>query len=426
MNRRSMVKTLAASAVGALAMQTSVRADGFVLEENVSPALAHLRSARWSEDKAFRYMERIKEVKGCNFVLSDGTSLFDEPNTALIRHKIGLASEVAGLSVVRVFVSMADFQISPDKLYANYESFLDICHQNGIHVLTVLSLSGLDPDLDPAVAAAEKPELRYMPSVHGGGYSKGGRIGWPCCDPDSAIPQRTLDAWEKLKPVGENFFRTFLKRYANDERILLWDLYNEAPKAARPVVETVFGWAREVNPSQPLSVCWQGHDLSDVITFHTYAKPGYETPNRDPQGWDLLNELDWARGWNRPMVCTEWLARPFGNTVSSILPFFERYHIGWFCWGLCAGGPAQFTFPWHWPVASPAPKEWFHCLLYPDGTPYSAEEILTIREFRYRAVPRPQLTQSYWNARSVDINSADSNARLTGSSSVVSTPPGWS
>lgn len=113
MNRRSMVKALAASAVGALAMPAAVRANRFAPEEKVPPAPAHLRNARWSEDRAFRYMERVQEVKVCNFVLSDGTNLFDEPNTALIRHEIGLASEVARLNAVRLFVSMADFQISP-------------------------------------------------------------------------------------------------------------------------------------------------------------------------------------------------------------------------------------------------------------------------------------------------------------------------
>ena len=164
MNRRSMVKTLAASAFGALAIPTAVRADGVAADASVPTELAHLRQARWSEDKAFQYMERLKEIKGCNFVLSDGSSLFDEPNTALIRHEIDLASEVVGLNAVRIFVSMADFQINPDKLYASYESFLDICHQKEIRVLTVLSLSGLDPDLDPAAAAAEKPELSTRPA----------------------------------------------------------------------------------------------------------------------------------------------------------------------------------------------------------------------------------------------------------------------
>jgi hypothetical protein len=57
------------------------------------------------------------------------------------------------------------------------------------------------------------------------------------------------------------------------------------------------------------------------------------------------------------------------------------YAIGWFVWGLCAVGPAQFQFPWGWPMGSPPPEKWFHCLLYPDGTPYSAQEILDIHQF---------------------------------------------
>jgi hypothetical protein len=107
------------------------------------------------------------------------------------------------------------------------------------------------------------------------------------------------------------------------------------------------------------------------------------------------------------MICTEWLARPFGNTIAAVLPFFERYHIGWFVWGLCAVGPAQFQFPWGWPVGSPPPERWFHCLLYPDGTPYSAQEILDIHQFRYKDLPSQVMTQSYWQSWSVDINQAD-------------------
>jgi hypothetical protein len=68
--------------------------------------------------------------------------------------------------------------------------------------------------------------------------------------------------------------QAFLSRYGKDERIILWDLANEPATALRPLVEYVFKWAREVNPSQPLSVCWNAHDLSDVITFHTYMRPG--------------------------------------------------------------------------------------------------------------------------------------------------------
>lgn len=434
MDRRSVLRGLAAGAYGAFAlpevalldsMPGSVPSSETLQAEGIPRRLEHLRQARWTEDRAFQYMERFREVKGCNYVPSDGSSVLNSPNVALLKRELGWASEVAGLNCVRLWVDFAEFEIDADRLYASFENFLNICHENGINVMPVLSLqSMLDPDANPAEAAADQPVLRFQPSVHGGGYRHGHRIGWPCCDPDRSIPERVTAAWSRIQPAAEKFFRGFLKRYGKDQRILLWDLYNEAPRAARPVVETVFEWAREEAPSQPLSICWQGHDLSDVITFHTYAQPGFETSNRIPSGWDFLNELDWARAWGRPMLCTEWLARPFGNTIAAILPFFERYHIGWFVWGLCAGGPAQFQFPWAWPVGSPTPKEWFHCLLYPDGTPYSAEEILAIHNFRYRAVPPSQMTQMYWAEWNVDINQADGNIRPPRPGRIVTSPPG--
>jgi len=425
MNRRLMLQTIAAGACAGLRLpsRSAMKSSNEVNPDEVPADLQHLRNARWSEERAFQYMRKFDEVKGCNYVPSDGSSVMQSPNTQLIRRELGWASEVVGLNSVRVWVELADFQINPDQLIANFENFLKLCDETKIRVMPVLSMqSALDPDVSPAAAARDRPTLEFRPSVHGGGWKYQDRIGWPCCEPDGKIPDKAIASWDRTRPAAEKFFRTFLSRYAKDERILLWDLYNEAPKAARPYVETVFRWARESGPSQPLSVCWQGHDLSDVITFHSYARPGFETSNRNSLGWDFLNELDWARAWGRPILCTEWLARPFGNTIQAILPFYERYHIGWFVWGLCAVGPAQYQYPWGWPIGSPPPEKWFHCLLYPDGTPYSAEEILEIHNFRYRDLPSQLLTQSYWSTWDIEINQADQRELPTGRRRVSSKP----
>ena len=58
-------------------------------------------------------------------------------------------------------------------------------------------------------------------------------------------------------------------------------------------------------------------------------------------------------------------------------------------------------------MGSPPPEKWFHCLLYPDGTPYSAEEILEIHNFRFKELPPQVMTQSYWNSWNVELNFAD-------------------
>jgi hypothetical protein len=149
-----------------------------------------------------------------------------------------------------------------------------------------------------------------------------------------------------------------------------------------------------VETSQPLSVEWNAHDLSDVITFHTYMRPGLNAPEAAPARVDFMTELAWARAWKRPMLCTEWLARPFKSTIANTLPFFSRYSIGWYSFLLVQAG--GFLHPWNWPLTAPEPKEWFHGLLYPDGAPYSTEEILAIRDFKYQNPPPFVKTQSYW------------------------------
>lgn len=437
MNRRSLIKGAvmsvgaqwALSRSSAQPMQEPAQgANGDLAKEillGTSVDLAKLRNARWDERRAFEYMQRFGEVKGCNYVPSDGSSILRNPNKDLIKRELTWAREVVGLNGVRVFIGLAEYQSNQQEFLSNFDSFLQICDENQIKVLPVVSIQTLiDPDYDLNLPEADKPVLNFHPSVHGGGWRYPGRLHWTCCEPEGSIPSKTLQAWPKVKPAAEQFVRGIVTRYAKDERILLWDLYNEAPKAARPAVELIFQWAREVNPSQPLSVCWQGHDLSDVITFHSYGRPGYETANRNSMGWDFLTELDWARAWGRPVVCTEWLARPFGNTIEAILPFYERYHIGWYVWGLCAVGPAQYQFPWDWPMGSPLPEKWFHCLLYPDGTPYSAEEILMIRDFKYRQVVKQVKTQSYWLTWDTEINRAESYELHPRGASITSTMPG--
>ncbi len=361
-----------------------------------------LWDARWSPERAFKYMSQFGEVKACNYVPQTGGSIFHNADEKLIDQELGWARDIVGLNSVRVWVQLSSYELNREDLYKGFEKFLDICASKGLTVLPVLSAEDMmDPNVDPnSPAAHPEPVLDFKPGVHGGGWRYPGRLQWPCCDPEAQVDPKLIATWPQTKSRLKDFTQTFISRYAKEKRIILWDLYNEAPHRVRPLVEYLFRWAREVNPSQPLSVCWEGHDLSDVITFHTYTQPGFTSPNYSPEwdlpGWDFLTELEWARVWKRPMLCTECMARPFGNTLQAILPFFTRYHIGWYVWGLCAGGPAQFYFPWHWPIGSPQPKVWFHCLLYPDGTPYNPEEILLIREFNYKDLPPAVTTQSYW------------------------------
>ncbi|WP_235942680.1 cellulase family glycosylhydrolase, partial [Salinimicrobium oceani] len=57
----------------------------------------------------------------------------------------------------------------------------------------------------------------------------------------------------------EEYVKDIIQTFSQDDRVLLWDLYNEPGNndkgnESMPLLKEVFSWAREVNPSQPLSV----------------------------------------------------------------------------------------------------------------------------------------------------------------------------
>jgi hypothetical protein len=151
------------------------------------------------------------------------------------------------------------------------------------------------------------------------------------------------------------------------------------------LLRKTFAWAREVAPSQPLTAgVWRGRwsdpdalsdvdrlclEHSDVISFHHYG--GLD---------DLARRVEALRRWERPLWCTEWLARSLGSTFDPHLGWMKEAGVGAWCWGLVAGR-TQTHLPWDsWakPYAV-APDPWFHEILHPDGSPWDEAEAAYVR-----------------------------------------------
>jgi hypothetical protein len=208
------------------------------------------------------------------------------------------------------------------------------------------------------------------------------------------------------EPKLEAYVQGVVGAFANDPRILAWDMWNEpdnvngvyqateAPNKAELVdrlLPEVFAWARAEHPIQPLtSGVWAGDwshaDLesdttkiqlaeSDIITFHNYDWPeGFEARIKEllPLG--------------RPIICTEYMARGAGSTFDNDLPIAKRYNVGAINWGLVAG-KTQTYLPWDsWkrPYVQQQPMIWFHDVFRADGTPYRQHEVDLIRELTGR------------------------------------------
>ena len=330
---------------------------------------AEAMKTKWPPERARQHMERFGVIKGCNYVPAYAHShahMWFDYRADDINKELGWARDI-GINSVRMFVPCFEYSAFREQLLKRWDRFLDAAAQHGMSVMPTFSLSILDPDYDPAAPGAfNQPTIRFKYGVHGGQWRYPGVASY-------------RKNWPESKNTIKEFIRSFVGRYGRDERIVAWDLVNEAPRSDRLILALTFQWARQVNPTQPLTSCWEAIEISDIYTFHTYGKPGTDS---DGNSW--ARGMEGLKTTGRPALCTEFMARTMGNTLDSVLPFFATHKVGWYEWGLCAGS-AQYHFPWNWPEGSPPPWLWFHCLLYPDGTPYKTEEIELIKSFRWPA-----------------------------------------
>ena len=108
---------------------------------------------------------------------------------------------------------------------------------------------------------------------------------------------------------------------------------------------------------------------SDIITFHNY---------------DNLDKLkacvENLRRYHRPIICSEYMARPVGSTFDPNLRYMKEQNVGAYNWGFVSG-KTQPIYPWDsWKKTYDAePPLWFHDIFRTDGAPYDAKEVEYIK-----------------------------------------------
>jgi len=340
---------------------------------------------QWSVDRANSWYQAQGWLVGANYVTSTAVNQLEmfQPGTydpRRIDSELGFA-RLLGFNTVRVFLHDQLWAQDPRGFLGRLAQFVAIAASHGIKPLFVL----FDSCWNPFPRVGPQPPPR--PGVHNSGWVQ------------SPGAQHIDDP--RYRGILYDYVTGVLSQFRNDDRVLGWDLWNEPDNPARvyrtverkdkqelvaALLPQVFQWARSVGPVQPLtSAIWNGNwgdpnsrsaisgiqlDNADVITFHCYGKPA-EFEAR-------ITELSPLR---RPILCTEYLARPLGSTVEGILPIAQRHNVGAYTWGMVAG-KTQTYLPWDsWDHAYPAtPKTWFSDLVTPDGVPYQNSEIQTIQK----------------------------------------------
>lgn len=349
-----------------------------------------MTEGRWSRERAAAWYAGIPWPVGCNYVPATAVNqlemwqreTFDEET---IDRELSRA-EGLGFNVLRVFLHDLAWLDDAEGFKSRLGRFLAAAARHGMRAMPVL----FDDcwHADPAAG----PQPRPVPGVHNSRWlqSPGRR----------AVRDRL--SWNRL----EAYVRDVVGAFAADDRVLLWDLYNEPdngflpllslpqpgksfrlagavlrhallPSRCLPLLRRVFSWARAARPRQPLTAgLWSLMKPSvarfllaecDVVSFHNYG---------DARSLEAEIRRLTARG--RPVLCTEYMARTAGSLFETHLPVFQREKVACMSWGLVAG-KTQTIWSWKDRGSAGEPEVWYHDIFRRDGSPFDPEEVELIR-----------------------------------------------
>lgn len=350
--------------------------------------------SKWTKEQAWQWHKEQGWLRGFNYLprtAVNWTEMWQAESFDLktIDQELSWAATV-GYNTLRTNLPYIVWQADRDGLFDRINSFLEICENHKIKVmLTPMDDCEFSGD-NPYLGKQKKP----VPDLHN--------------SQAAASPGRNIvmdrSQWGKV----EKYMRDVITTFKDDSRIIIWDLYNEPTnrmifttecelafdenmeKFSQELMEKSFEWARDINPSQPLTVgAWHAPsildrtvpfyehpldkkalELSDIISFHAYVP------------LDLfLKALETVEKYDRPMLCTEWLARHAESLLHEQLPIFKEKLIGCYQWGLVKG-KTQTHLPWpEIKRNDPNYKDrWFHDLLDENGNPYDSAEVELIQK----------------------------------------------
>ncbi|MGI8908398.1 MAG: endo-1,4-beta-xylanase [Candidatus Sumerlaeaceae bacterium] len=338
-----------------------------------------LTTAPWPAEKANAWYEKQPWLVGSNFAPASAINQLemwqaDTFDLAAIDRELGWAEDL-GFTSMRVFLHNIPWETDREGFLKRIEQFLETADKHQIGIMLVLFDSVWDPFPKPGKQRDPKPH------VHNSGWVQ--------------APGADILKDPAKQDALKHYVTGVVSHFANDKRVQVWDVYNEPDnpvpqytkveipnkkEAATELLIKTFAWAREAKPSQPLtSGVWIGQwpdpaklnptervqlDYSDVISFHTYDKL--------PQVKQCVENL---RRYGRPILCTEYMARPRGSTFDPILGYFKEQKVAAYNWGFVSG-KSQTIYPWDsWDKPYIAePELWFHDIFRTDGTPYMTTE----------------------------------------------------
>jgi hypothetical protein len=287
-------------------------------------------------------------VKGAVFVPTTDVNeaqQWDEYDPAINDRELHYAS-VYGINCVRVYLHYFIYLKKKDALLRNIEDFLTRAAKYGIKTEFVF----FDDCWNQPDKAILSQDYKYPAPIFGVHNSR-----WLVSPGEDARRH-----YAKHQPRLKAYVQDIVNAHKDDKRIAFWETYNEPNKSpeTRQLMLDAYRWIHETGTTIPLTATGErfaGDPYSDFKSWHEY------------RGYDFTGTPD--------SLCSECMNRST-QTVPGIVEHFKD-KTGFIVWEFGIGRD-NCRFTWdekrEHPRTDETPKP-FHGLVYPDGHPWSLDDI---------------------------------------------------
>lgn len=348
---------------------------------------------QWTEEKINDWYKGLPWLRGCNYLPSNCVNRLDMWQSYQSMEHLRVADKelemcaAIGFNTVRLWLNFDVYYSEKEAFLDILEKYISLCKRHGQYVMLVCYYEEDLPYGEDFVPKQMGEQKMYYTHFNRD-YALYNKL-------KAENSFKHYMEYEEIRPLYLEMVETVAKKYADDERILCWNIANEPGiligERSIPLIGELFEVVRSCKVSQPLcSDAWRGInengtfrsseetagiELSDFISFHSYSKYDKFT-----SGIRILKEH-----YNRPVFVTEWLNRCNHNNVQDIYPFMQEQNVACYCWGFVAGR-TMTTEPWDdlWTQYESNPDiefdftRWQHDLFRMNGRPYDPREIEVI------------------------------------------------
>lgn len=330
-------KTFPSGAVGLRVFNTSAKFDNVRVTDN---GVINSPTYNWSGKK------------GAIYVPSNAVNMIDFWQTydsALVDRELSYA-QTYGMNSLAIYLPYKMWVNNPTNLLNNFENFLTVANNRGLKVSPIFFDNCWNGTVNLGAQGAP------IPGVHNSRWVQ---------SPGDDIK---TNYYASYKTSIRNYVQAFVNAHLNDSRILFWEQMNEPGCSGfmNEVTIALMNDARiaikETGSTIPVNSCacqlYEGAYFSDYFSYHDYDA----AYNAGPKG----SQYFMTEGMNRGSQSVPGMVAAYGPTGT-----------GYMFWELMIGR-TNTRFPWGSPQNAPEPTVPFHGIIYPDGHPWSVNDVVAL------------------------------------------------